>query len=189
MPNNILVVAAHPDDEVLGAGGAILKHVQNGDQVKILILGDGETSRETSVDIKKRANQALAAGRALGAQEIILKNFPDNRFDSVPLLDMVKEIETVINRLKPNMVFTHNQTDLNLDHRLVSQAVLTACRPVAGVSVKKILAFEVPSSTEWQAKLPALMFCPNEYYDIKDQFEKKIKIIRRDFIIGKTKRN
>ena len=100
--NKVLVVAAHPDDEILGVGGTILKHVKAGDEVKILILGDGETSRDQGADIEKRLNQAKKAAEILGVTEIISKQLPDNKFDSIPLLDIVKEIETIVEKFKPN---------------------------------------------------------------------------------------
>src|SRR3989344_3338736 len=158
--SKILVVAAHPDDEILGVGGTILKHVKNGDQVSILVLGDGESSREAKVDIEKRENQAKRVIQALGAKEMILKKLPDNQFDSLPLLEIIKEVEAVIRQVKPEIIYTHCPTDLNVDHRLTFQAVLTACRPQPGFGVKKILAFETLSSTEWQIKDQSHLFLP-----------------------------
>lgn len=173
--NKILVVVAHPDDEVLGAGGTILKHVKNGDQVSVLILGDGVTSRGASAaEKKKRIAQAKKAANFLGAKEVFLENLPDNKFDAVPLLDIVKKVERVINKIKPAVIYTHFGEDLNIDHRLTFQAVLTACRPQPNFFVKKILSFEVLSSTEWQAKRKNKMFAPNYYSDIGDFIDKKI---------------
>ncbi|MDP2709083.1 MAG: PIG-L deacetylase family protein [bacterium] len=174
--NKILVVAAHPDDEVLGAGGTILKHIENGDQVNILLLGDGVSSRSVSAGkIKKRAEQARRAAQFLGAKKIILNAFPDNRFDSVPLLKIIKKIEKIVNEIKPKIIYTHFSDDLNIDHRLTFQAVMTVCRPQPEFFVKKIMAFEVLSSTEWQAKKKNKLFCPNQYNDIGKFIDKKIK--------------
>lgn len=173
MKNNILVVAAHPDDEILGVGGTIIKHVKNGDQVNILILGDGETSRDVG-DIEARARQAKLAGKMLGAKNIILKTLPDNKFDSIPLLQITKEVEAVVQKFKPNIVYTHFAQDLNIDHRLTFQAVLTACRPQPGFCVKKILTFETLSSTEWQTKKKSTIFLPTEYHNITGLVDKKI---------------
>jgi len=172
------VVAAHPDDEILGVGGTILKHVKNGDQVSILVLGDGESSREAKVDIEKRENQAKRVIQALGAKEMILKKLPDNQFDSLPLLEIIKEVEAVIRQVKPEIIYTHCPTDLNVDHRLTFQAVLTACRPQPGFGVKKILAFETLSSTEWQIKDQSHLFLPTEYHDIAEFIDQKVEILK-----------
>jgi LmbE family N-acetylglucosaminyl deacetylase len=174
--NKILVVAAHPDDEVLGAGGTILKHKSAGDEINVLFLGDGVSSRDANAaEQKKRAAQAVAAAKVLGVNKIFLEKLPDNKFDSVPLLEIVKIVEKAINIIKPGIIYTHFGEDLNIDHRLAYQAVLTACRPQPEFFVKKILAFEVLSSTEWQAKEKNKSFCPNEYNDIGKFIDKKIK--------------
>ncbi len=176
--NNVLIVAAHPDDEVLGAGGTIAKHAQAGDRVSILLLGDGVTSRGASApDIKKRADQANEAAKTLGAIKVILEALPDNKFDSLPLLEIVKIVEKIIFSVKPNVIYTHFGEDLNIDHQLTYKAVITACRPQPDFFVKKILAFEVLSSTEWQAKKKNKMFCPTFYNDISNFIDKKIKSV------------
>ena len=175
--NKILIIGAHPDDEILGVGGTILKHVKAGDQVKILILGDGETARETG-DIAKRQNQAQTAAMALGVKDLILEKLPDNQFDSMPLLEVVKKIEKVISEFKPEIVYTHHGNDLNIDHQLTFQAVITACRPQPEFFVKKILTFETLSSTEWQNKTSDKIFLPNEYQDISEFIDKKIEILK-----------
>lgn len=174
--NKILVIAAHPDDEVIGAGGTILKHVKAGDAVSVLLLGDGVTSRGAgAAAVKKRAKQAKRAAKVLGVKNVLLEALPDNKFDSVPLLKIVKIIERAIYKIKPKIIYTHFAEDLNIDHQLANQAVITACRPQPGFFVKKILAFEVLSSTEWQIKKKNKLFCPNCYNDIGDFIEKKIK--------------
>lgn len=174
--NKVLIVAAHPDDEVLGAGGTISKHAKSGDQVSVLILGDGVTSRGAGPEeIKRRTDQAKKAADILGVKDIILEALPDNKFDSVPLLDIVKKVEAALDKIKPNIVYTHFSDDLNIDHRLTFQAVLTACRPQPEFFVKKIMSFEILSSTEWQEKKKKSLFCPTYYNDIDDFIDKKIK--------------
>jgi len=186
MKNKILVVAAHPDDEVLGVGGTIIKHIKNGDQVSILILGDGETSRGNKADVRKKAELAKKVSKELGAKELFLENLPDNKFDSVSLLEIVKKIESVIGKVKPRVIYTHYSCDLNIDHRLTFQATLTAARPQPSYGVKKIYAFEIPSSTEWQIKDKLNVFCPNFYNDISKYLEKKIELMKvyRDELRG-----
>jgi len=179
MKNKVLVIVAHPDDEILGVGGTILKHVASGDEVSVCVLGDGELSREgaTLSDVEKRKQQINRVAKELGLTDLFIEDFSDNRFDSVELLDIVKKIEIIINSVHPNIIYTHHAHDLNIDHRLTCQAVLTACRPQPGLSVSKILAFETLSSTEWQIKDCSMIFCPNEYNVIDEYIEKKIKIL------------
>lgn len=178
MKNKILIIAAHPDDEVLGVGGTILKHCKNGDEVNILILSDGESSRDNGSDVAKREKQCQEVAEKLGAEKVYFKKFPDNSFDSIPLLEITKEVEMIIGQLKPDTIYTHHAHDLNIDHRLTFQAVLTACRPQPNFFVKKILTFEVLSSTEWQLKDGNNAFCPNEYNNIEDFIDRKIEALQ-----------
>jgi len=180
MKNNILIIAAHPDDEILGVGGTILKHIKNGDQVSILILGDGESSREgaTVANIKKRKKQIERVAKMLKVANILIDELPDNQFDSLSLLKIAKKVEAIINKIRPNIVYTHHAYDLNIDHRLTFQAVLTACRPQPDFFVKKILTFEILSSTEWQMKDGNNMFCPNEYNNVENFMDKKIEVLQ-----------
>jgi LmbE family N-acetylglucosaminyl deacetylase len=178
MSKKILVVVAHPDDEILGVGGTILKHVKNGDKVSILILSDGETSRGDKADIVKRQKQAEKVKKSLGVKELILKSMPDNKFDSVPLLEIVKKVEEVVYKIKPETIYTHNPNDLNIDHRLTCEAVLTSCRPQPNFFVKNILVFETLSSTEWQIKDSQHFFCPTQYVDISKFINKKIEVLK-----------
>ena len=157
----VLVVAAHPDDEVLGAGGTIAKHVAKGDEVSVLIMTPGREGGEIP-------DAAEAANSILGATFLWLDDYPDNKMDTIPLLDVVKSVEYFIDNLKPDIVYTHHAGDLNIDHRITHQAVMTACRPLPGCSVKTILCFEVPSSTEWGQG-----FEPNWFVDIEGFWDKK----------------
>jgi len=175
----ILVVAAHPDDEILGCGGTMAIHSIKGDEVYVLILGEGITSRDVKRDRKKRDKEIKelrrgieAANKVVGTKRTFLYDFPDNRFDSVPLLDIIKVIEKVKNEVVPDIVYTHHHGDLNIDHRLTFQAVMTACRPLKGESVKEIYSFEVPSSTEWSPD-NSKYFMPNYFVNIKDTIGKK----------------
>jgi len=181
----ILIIAAHPDDEVLGCGGTIAKHLQNGDEVHVLILAEGVTSRDEVRERESRAGElsqlaqaAQEAGRILGVKSVELYDFPDNRMDSVDLLDVVKVVERAIDKYKPDMVYTHHAGDVNIDHRIVHQAVVTACRPLPGQCVKTLLFFEVPSSTEWQIPGSAPAFLPNYFVDISDCLDKKFQALK-----------
>jgi len=179
--NNILVIAAHPDDEILGLGGTIRKHIINGDIATCLILGEGMTSRSDKREdtkkeqIDKLHNDTLESAKIIGYKEVFFSNLPDNRFDSVPLLDIIKEVEYYINKIKPNIIYTHHYGDLNIDHRKTFEAVLTACRPVGQYNVKEIYCFETPSSTEWNFNYENNSFKPNVFIDIEDTIEDKLK--------------
>lgn len=172
----ILVVAAHPDDELLGSGGTIAK-LSKHNQVFSLILGEGITSRDDVRNEKKRAKElknlkkeAQMAATILGVEAVYLENFPDNRFDSVNLLDIVKCIESYKTKIKPDVVFTHFENDLNIDHTITCRAVLTAMRPLPDEKVKQIYAFETLSSTEYRFPLS---FFPDTFFDITETLEDK----------------
>lgn len=153
MINSILVVAAHPDDEALGCAGTIAKHIAEGDTVSIIFMTNGVSSRNDSDENnkKERSSAMEKAMLTLGVNHFQYFDFPDNKMDSAPLLKIVKVIEAVIEQYKPSVIYSHFAHDLNIDHQLTHQAVMTACRPIKGSSVKKILSFEVLSSTEWQS--------------------------------------
>lgn len=177
---NILVVAAHPDDEVLGCGATIARMYNEGHTVKIAILGEGITSRyrdrqsaDTSLlkELKTCSRQAL---RQLGVEDVEYFDLPDNRFDSLPLLDITKRVEALIEGFCPEVIFTQHPGDLNLDHALTARAVLTASRPLVGQCVKDIYAFEIPSSTEWAFNQLGKPFEPNLFYDITATLDRKL---------------
>lgn len=180
----ILVIAAHPDDEVLGCGATIAKHVQLGDKVHVVILAEGATSRDERRDRSQRSTElsqlAEAAHRAkeiLGVASLTLHDFPDNRMDSVDLLDIVKIVESSMEKVSPDIVYTHHAGDMNIDHRCTHEAVVTACRPHPQQSVSTLLFFEVPSSTEWQLPGSGQPFIPNWFVDISDTLAKKLKAL------------
>ncbi len=183
--NSILVIASHPDDELLGCGGTMAKHSENGDEVNILIIAEGGTSRQQTRDrnsiktyLNKLHKTAVNSGKILGINKVELLDFPDNRLDSIDLLDLIKVIEDKINLLNPNIIYTHHHGDLNIDHQKVNQAVITACRPIPGQVVKKILSFEVASSTEWNPIGSGFSFSPNYFVDISNQLDKKIEALK-----------
>jgi N-acetylglucosamine malate deacetylase 1 len=177
----VLAVAAHPDDEVLGCGATLAWHAQRGDDVGIAILAEGATSRQERRDrvqaaqaLEDLAGAAEAARRILGAGHLWLHDFPDNRMDGVELLDVVKRVEAILDEFRPERVYTHHGGDLNVDHRVVHRAAVTACRPVPGQTVQTLLFFEVPSSTEWQPSGCAPGFAPNWYVDIAATLPRKL---------------
>jgi LmbE family N-acetylglucosaminyl deacetylase len=180
IPQNVLVVAAHPDDEVLGCGGTIARHADAGDAVQVLIVAEGATSRQELRDRNQAADElshlaqaALAAGAILGAAGVELLDLPDNRLDSLDRLDLIKRIEERIARHQPQLVYVHHAGDVNIDHRRLHEAVVTACRPTPGQPVRRLLSYEVASSTEWQPPGSAPAFHPNWFVDIRRQWKRK----------------
>ncbi|NQU58724.1 MAG: PIG-L family deacetylase [Rhodospirillales bacterium] len=176
MSNKILVVAAHPDDEVLGCGGTVAKHVEQGDSVQILIVAEGATSREAAAEgaVQTLREAAEKAADAVGAKSLIFLGLPDNRLDSLDLLDVIQKIEAVIGDFQPDTIYTHHGGDLNKDHRIVHEAVVTASRPLPGSTVKKIYTFETVSSTEWATPAIGAPFMPNHFVDISAYMDKKL---------------
>ncbi|HAH11103.1 MAG TPA: GlcNAc-PI de-N-acetylase [Alphaproteobacteria bacterium] len=172
---SILVVAAHPDDEVLGAGCAIAAHADRGEAVHILIMAAGLDSRgeaATTSAHDRLKEQARAAALVLGARSVAFLDFPDNAMDTVGLLHVVKPIEAMIEQTSPHTVYTHSASDLNIDHKITARAVMTAARPLPGASVKRILAIEVPSATGWDAH--AAPFQPNTFLDASNTLARKL---------------
>lgn len=151
---NVLVVAAHSDDEILGCGGSIAKHIRSGDVVYLLIMTDGVGARSNSNidDVRSRNSSLYKSCKNLGIKKFHQENFPDNEMDTVSLLSIVKSIESYAEDIKPEIIYTHSNKDLNIDHQITHRAVLTAFRPQPGSTVKAIYGFEVLSSSEWNIK-------------------------------------
>ncbi|SIO49112.1 PIG-L deacetylase family protein [Chitinophaga niabensis] len=180
----ILLVVAHPDDELLGPGATMHRLINEFNcTVRTIILGEGITSRADTRDpalwekelATHRAN-ILSAQQAIGYNSVGIYNFADNRFDSVDLLDIVKVIEKEKNDFEPAVIFTHHGGDVNIDHQRTFEAVITACRPMAHEKVQTIITFETPSGTEWRASSDPKHFIPNLFVEITENgLQAKIK--------------
>lgn len=180
---NVLCVAAHPDDEVLGCGGTLARLAREGHDVHIAILGEGITSRyekreqadPTLIEaLRKRSQQAA---KILGAKNIRMCDLPDNRFDTVPLLDIIKIIEDLLHSLRPEAVYLNHGGDLNIDHVISHRAVLSATRPLKGQTVKEVYAYEVPSSTDWSFQSFGQSLRSNVFVDISETLETKVRAL------------
>ena len=183
MKKNILVIAAHPDDEILGCGGTLAKYSSQGHNINILFLTNGVSARslpkkEMLKLISARKSSALKAKKIIGAKKIFFLDFEDNQLDAYPLLKIIKPIEKIIFKIKPNTIYTHFEEDLNIDHQIVNRAVVTICRPQKLNSVKEIFFFEIPSSTEWQIKKKQKFFSPNYFEDISKVKKYKINALK-----------
>tara|TARA_R100001440_G_scaffold10656_7_gene19458 strand:- start:30176 stop:30853 length:678 start_codon:yes stop_codon:yes gene_type:complete len=179
MSRTILVVAAHPDDEALGCGGTMARHAAEGDSVYVLFMTNGVDARQSvsNNDAGVRSEAAEKACELLGAKEYIYNDFPDNRLDTVALLDITQSIEKVISRIQPEIIYTHHIGDLNIDHRRTHEAVLTACRPQPNFCVKQIYAFEVLSATDWNTS-DSNYFLPNYFVGVTAFFKKKLDSLK-----------
>lgn len=180
----ILLVVAHPDDELLGLGATMHKLIhQHQCQVHVVILGEGITSRSDIRDTKLWEKELAThreniknAQAAIGYQSVSIYDFPDNRFDTVALLDIVKVIEKEKANFQSEVIFTHHGGDVNIDHQRTFEAVITACRPMDHEQVKTIITFETPSGTEWRASTDPRHFVPNLFFSVsKVNLEAKIK--------------
>lgn len=181
MSSRVLVVAAHPDDEVLGIGATIAKRVLSGDECHCVILGEGITARGETRDEYDGNEQiplkrdAMESAQLIGFSSLNFENLPDVRFDSLNLLDIVHKVQQYFFDINPDVVYTHHYGDLNIDHRLTFEAVSCACRPVPGWYPSEFYCFETPSSTEWNFGRKEMAFYPNTYVDVEDTIEIKLK--------------
>lgn len=179
MKTKVLIVAAHSDDEVLGCGGTAAKLASQGHQVGVIFMTNGVSSRhlnDKTKNIEQRRLHSQSAANTLNISILNQFDYPDNSMDAVPLLKVTRSIEEIIDAFQPKVVFTHFIHDLNIDHAIVARATLTATRPTLGTSVKKVLGFEVNSSTEWLFGEPH--FSPNYFVNISDTFNLKLDAMR-----------
>lgn len=177
--NNILVIVAHPDDEILGCGGTIVKHINKGDKVNVVFTADGVSSRENQMEsISERHQATLKTLEYLGCEKPIFFDFPDNKLDSIALLDIVQKIEYIIAKLQPKIIYTHHYGDLNIDHQITHKATITTCRPQPNFCVKEIYSFETLSATHWQSSSMGNAFSPNYFIDISLCIDTKLNALK-----------
>jgi len=172
---NILVIVAHSDDETIGLGATIKKHILLGDSVSVVSMTDGVTSRTKNLSSEPilRAESARAASEILGFNWLEQYDFKDNEMDDYPLLAIVKSIEKLKLTFNPDIIYTHSNADLNIDHRVVMQAVLTAFRPQPHENYSEIRLFEVPSATDYGSPSVTGVFEPNLFINISDTWDAK----------------
>ncbi|MBJ56724.1 MAG: GlcNAc-PI de-N-acetylase [Rickettsiales bacterium] len=176
---NILCIVAHPDDEALGPGGALIKHSLNGDSVNIIILSEGEVSK--SKKNKKNPNRRKNAetwSKLAGINSLDLFDFPDQQLDKIPQLDLVRKIEKSVENIKPSIVYIHYPNDINKDHQIAAAAALAAIRPISYHGIRpEIRSFETPSSTEQGPNIEPFNFKPNLYISIEEVWKKKVNAL------------
>lgn len=176
--DRVLIIAAHPDDEVLGMGGTIAKYAAAGAQIALLIVTDGSSAQyqgsgDIAAVIEKKKKETEACAAILGIQSIYYGGLPDMKLDATPHIQINAAIEKVVEEFAPNIVYTHFYGDVNKDHQCVYESTLVACRPLAGQVVKRLFAYSVPSSTEWNVQREKTAFMPNWFEDISGGFAEK----------------
>jgi LmbE family N-acetylglucosaminyl deacetylase len=178
MNKKILIIGAHPDDEVLGCGGIIKKHASEKDKVFVLILTNGSSIRYVDEMEQTLQRNCQECSEILGAKEVFFENLPEQKLDAIPVINIVQKIEAIIKKVKPEIVYTHHQGDINQDHRTVFEATLIAARPNNSY-VKAIYSYEIPSSTEWGSNSEKNIFIPNIFIDISKEIDEKIKAFKK----------
>lgn len=173
MTKRALVIASHPDDEILGSGGTIKKLINDGFEIVTVIVAKGRKEEEHHI----QKFTSLANGH-LGVGKVIFMQFPNLKLNTVPLHEITKEIEKLLDVYTPDIIFTHHYGDLNQDHQVTFQAVMTAARPLPGKKPIEILCFETVSSSEWTQNTQDKLFKPTYFVDISDTINDKLQALR-----------
>ncbi len=171
----VLVIAAHPDDELLGLGGTVARHAREGDEVTAVVVSEGATSRYAQSGADDLRSSGRAAAAILGTRELRFIGLADQRLDAEPILEIIRPVEAIVRELRPEIVYTHHWGDLNRDHRVVSEAAMVACRPVGDDYPRRLYCFETPSSSEWSSTDLSLQFVPNHFVDVTATVEDKLR--------------
>ena len=178
MTQKILVIGAHPDDETLGVGGTVVKHIANGATAELCVVTAGYEPLITREEMDARRKEALDASAILGFSNTHFLELPAVKLDTLPKIQLNDSLKKVIDSFKPDTVYTTGDTDMNMDHRYVHEATMVAARPRPGCSVKRLLTYELPSSTEWGAMMLGTPFTPNVFVDISETLDKKIEAMK-----------
>lgn len=173
-----LVISAHPDDETIGAGGALLRHVANGDEVYWCVVTQGYSPPWTQEVLDQARLQIYEVQKAFGIGEVFLCGFPTVKLNTVPYIELSSAIQKVVDHVRPEIVYTTPRSDINLDHRIVYDCSLVACRPLPGSSVRRLLSYEICTTTRYGTPTGAGAFSPNVFVDITDYLDKKIEIMK-----------
>lgn len=179
-PRTVLCVAAHPDDEILGVGGTLALHAAAGRKVIIVILSEGEKEKKDGPPNLRRRESALEAAKILKAERVVFHDFPDQRLDTLPLIELIHPLEEILEKYHPGIVYTHHAGDANTDHQVTFQATYAACRPLSrsAFSVNRLLTYETPSSTEQAPQTGEFVFRPNCFINIETVWQKKLRALQ-----------
>lgn len=174
LKKHVLVIVSHPDDEILGCGGTIRRLIINGYKVITVITAKGRKEEENHIE-----HCVEQANKILGVKDVVYLEFPNLELETFPLHEIAKEIEKLIDKYNPDIIFTHHYGDLNRDHQITYQAVLTAARPLPGMEVREILCIEIVSSSEWTQHTSDKVFKPNYFVNISDTLDDKILSLKQ----------
>lgn len=174
---NILIVAAHPSDEVLGMGGTIYKYAQNNDNVYLFFFCKGPSEKWNDDSDKTINNYAIESAEILGVKDIYFSEFSFMEMNVQPMIKLVKRLESVIEKIHPEIVYTHHRGDVNTDHKFAFDATIAATRAFGEFIIKRVLCYEVPSSTKWAPPFIEFAFFPNVFEDVTYSFDKKIEAL------------
>jgi LmbE family N-acetylglucosaminyl deacetylase len=172
--SRVLVIAAHPDDELLGPGATLARHVRRGEEVHAVILSEGSSSRYDDEMVDVLRNSAKDAGEVLGLSSVRVLTFPDQRLDTVPILELTRTVESAMDDVRPDIVYTHFPGDVNPDHGIVARAAWIACRPYVVPGLRRFAVYETPSSSEWSWPLDDGSFRPSLFVDVTETLPTKL---------------
>ncbi|RLC64081.1 MAG: PIG-L family deacetylase [Chloroflexi bacterium] len=174
----VLAIAAHPDDETIGAGGAIARHVAHGDEVYWCIVTQGYSPPWSEETLAEARSQVDEVQEVLGFREVFLLGFPTVKLNTVPYIDLCSALQQVVDQVQPEIVYTTPRDDINQDHRIVYEATLVAARPLPGSSVRRLLCYEISTTARFGLPAGSTGFAPNVFVDISRYLEKKLEAIR-----------
>lgn len=175
----VIVISAHPDDEIIGCGGTLLKHVNNGDEVSWLIITNVlESKGFTKQRVDSRQQEIATVQNLMNFKHVIKFDFPTMSLDSSSLNELIPKISEVFNELNPEVIYVMNRSDAHSDHRITFEAVLACTKSFRYPFIKSVLMYECISETEFAPALPEKVFQPNYFVDVTDFFEKKIDIMK-----------
>jgi LmbE family N-acetylglucosaminyl deacetylase len=174
----VLAIAAHPDDETIGAGGTIARHVAQGDEVYWCVVTQAYSPpwpEETLIEARRQVDQVRDV---LGIQEIFSCGFPTVKLNTVPYIDLCSALQQVVDQVQPEIVYTTPRDDINQDHRIVYEATLVATRPLPGSSIRRLLCYEIGPTARFGLPAGSAGFVPNVFVDISRYLDKKLEAAR-----------
>jgi LmbE family N-acetylglucosaminyl deacetylase len=182
----VLLICAHPDDDILGCGGLMAKYAEKGTDFRVVFIAEGSSCRypkgeiqtdEVQAVIQQRNEAGRTALNVLGVDDVVFHNLPCGRLDQVPIIEINKIIESEIRSFKPDTLFTHSENDANNDHGIVHKSTIMATRPNAINFVEKVYSYEILSSSEWKF---TNNFKPNYFEELtEEQVELKWQALKQ----------
>ena len=173
----VLVIAAHPDDETIGAGGTIARHVAHGDEVYWCIVTQGYSPPWSEETLAAARRQVYDVQRVLGIQEVFFCGFPTVKLNTVPYIDLCSALQRVVDQVRPEVVYTTPRDDINQDHRIVYEGTLVATRPLPGSSIRRLLCYEISPTTRFGLPTGSSGFVPNVFVDVSQYMDKKLEAV------------